>query len=186
MHHATFNWPGMGKADYSQAHAIYARLPEWVRRKLRNDEPEVLCRMIFLFWTCASRSGRGSAYCIPSEDWLASCIGKSTRTVRRCLTALKELRLISWIRRKGNAGEWLSNMYKPASTLMETLFLAFGKKPQQNHHRTNLSNNNLEKEYKASAPMQTGERLTDLVQKLRANRLTQLGAGQADSATDSW
>lgn len=144
----TFSWAGMGKADYSQAHGIYGRLPHWIRRKLRNDEPEVLCRLIFLFWTCARRSGRGSAYAIPSEDYLASCIGKSVRTVRRCLTALKELRLISWTRRKGHGGEWLSNIYKPAFALMDTLFSAFGRKPQQNHHRTNLADNNLGKVYK--------------------------------------
>jgi len=143
-----FDWRTLGKADYSQAHAIVASLPEAIRRQLPRGGHEILCRITFLCWSFAQRSGRGKAYAIPSERYLAESIGRSERTVRRILTALRSSGLLTWVRRLGPGRTWMTNLYQLGRSFLASLFARRGKKPQQNHQRPFLADNDLKREYK--------------------------------------
>jgi len=145
-----FDWRSLGKADYAQAAALVASLPETIRAQLNGTEKETLCRITHLIWTSAQTGGRGRGYCVPSEKWLARKVQRSERTVRRCLTVLRELGLVSWIRRKGSGNEWLSNLYTLGKSFLASLFARSAKKPQQIHQRTKMSDNNLKKGYNAA------------------------------------
>lgn len=183
---AGFDWRTLGKADYSQAAALVASLPETTRSKLDGVSKEILCRITALCWSYAEKSGRGRGYAIPSQRYLARTSGRSERTVRRSITKLRALGLLSWIHRKTSGNSWTSNLYSIGKTFLASLFARKGKKPKQNHQRTFLADNDLKREYKASAPMQRGERLTDFLAKLRAEPKPPLGEATLDSAADDW
>jgi len=181
-----FDWRSLGKADYAQANALVGSLPEDIRCQMNGTERETLCRITHLIWISAQTGGRGRGYCIPSERWLASKVQRSERTVRRCLTVLRGLGLLSWVRRKGKGNEWLSNLYTLGKSFLASLFARKGKKVKQIHQRTFLSDNDLKREYKASAPVQTGERLTDFLAKLREKAGKPLEEANPLLASDSW
>lgn len=148
---ATFDWRSLGKADYSQAAALVASLPEEVRCKLDGASREILTRITYLSWSYAARSGRGRGYAIPSQAYLSKASGRSPRTVRRCITKLRALGLLMWIRRKDSSNSWTSNLYQVGKTFLASLFARGRKKIQQNHQRTFLADNDLKREYKAGA-----------------------------------
>lgn len=165
-----FDWRQLGKADYSQACAVVGSLAAEVRDKLRNGERELLCRITFLCWSYALRSGRGKGYCIPSERYFAKVIARSTRTVRRALTVLRRLGLLTWVRRKGQGNDWMTNLYTLGNSFLASLFARQSKKVQQNHQRTKMADNDLKREYKADAPPQSTGRVSDFLLKIAAQR----------------
>lgn len=156
MESVAFDWRSLGKADYSQASALVASLPEEHRAKLVNGVRETLVRIVYLSWKQSEHSGTGAGYCWPSETWLAKAIGKSERTVRRCLVILSKLGLLTWRRRLTKGGAWTSNLYQVGHTFLASLFARGKKKVQQFRDRTKLSDNDLKREYKASAPKTSG------------------------------
>jgi hypothetical protein len=184
--HSTFNWSTLGKADYAQASALVSSLPEEHRSKLVNGVRETLTRIVFLSWKQSEHSGRGSAYCWPSEAWLAKAIGRSERTVRRCLTILSKAGLLTWRRRSTKGGAWTSNLYQVGKTFLASLFARGKKKVQSFRDRTKMADNDLKREYKA-API-TGEPATmhDLLGLHRVQPIEPLGAAQSEDAADDW
>ena len=169
MDGGNFDWRTLGKADYSQAAALVASLPEEHRGKLVNGVREVLVRIVHLGWQQAGRSGTGAAYCWPSEAWLAKAIGRSDRTVRRCLVVLSQAGLISYRRRATKGGAWTSNLYQVGKTFMASLFARGKKKVQSFRDRTKMSTNDLKREYKAVATPDVSDKARELMEKYRAN-----------------
>lgn len=181
-----FDWRTLGKADYAQASALVSSLPEGVRKKFKNDSREVCTWIVFLGWKQAEKSGKGAAYCYPTEGWLARKIGKSDRTIRRCLVLLRDAGIIQWRHRQGKFSAWTSNLYSLGKSFLATLFARSSKKGQRIQARTYLSDNDLKREYKANAPMQRGERLTDFLGLPRQQPNQPLGGASLELATDGW
>lgn len=142
----------MGKPDYSQCAAMVASLPSPIRLQLSAPAQEVLQRIIYLCWTHATKSGRGVAYCVPSERWLAQQVQRSERSIRRYLTVLSRYGLVSWVRRLGPGGTWASNLYQLGKTFLASLYARAGKKVQQIHQRTFLADNDLKKGIRVADP----------------------------------
>ena len=147
-----FSWSQLGKADYSQSAALVANMPASLRRKLKHRDEEVLRRIVYLCWRYAVTSGRGHAYCIPSESWLAGKIERSVRTVQRCLIRLKEAGLLTWRARMGKADERLSNLYELGKSFLASLYARKREKVQQIHPTTRLSHNDLKKGIEVAPP----------------------------------
>jgi len=145
-----FDWRSLGKADYAQAHALVASLPEEHRWKIKGVSHELLARILHLAWICSSKSGRGTAYCYPTLSTLARYVGRSVRTVERHLLALRACGLIQWTHRKNSEGAWTSNLYTMGKVFLASLFARGKKKPQQIQATTKMSTNNLKKGYNAA------------------------------------
>ncbi len=145
-----FNWSNLGKPDYSQATALVASLPGEIRNQIQGPGRELLCRLVYLSWSFAVRSGRNRGYCIPSESWLAKRISRSDRTVRRHLTILRELKLLSWVRRMTPGGAPTTNLYTIGSVFLASLYARGARKVQRNQDRTKMSNNDLKKGIEAA------------------------------------
>lgn len=144
-----FNWQMLGAPDYAQAGALVDSLPVQIRRRLRNDMREILQNIVYLGWQQAQRGGRGMAYCWPSEAWFASKLGKSVRTVQRCLVLLKEAGLVEWRRRFNPLKAPTSNLYQLGKSFVAALYARTAKKVQQIRDTTYLSHKNLKKVRKA-------------------------------------
>lgn len=140
-----FNWQRMGQADYSRCAALVASLPPEVRHQLNSSEHGVLTQILYLCWLYASKSGRGAAYCIPSESYLAQAIGRSVRTVRRCLVALREFGLIEVTWRRPIRQTWLTNLYGIGKRMLAVIYASAGKKLQSFQRGTLSSHNDLKK-----------------------------------------
>src|SRR6267378_4054374 len=106
-----FTWASLGKADYAQAAALVASLPPTIRQQLDGVAREVLCRITFLSWRFALTSGRGRAYCLPSEQYLGKVTFRSVRTVQRAIVKLRRLGLLTWKRRGNWKDGWKTNLY---------------------------------------------------------------------------
>lgn len=145
-----FSWASLGKADYAQAHALVASLPEPIRQKLTGVSREVLCRIIYLGWKQSERGGRRSAYCWPSERYLGAVCHRSERTVRRSLTVLKRLGLVTWRPRLNALKAWTTNLYQMGRSLLASLFARRARKSKQIQARTFLSDNDLKKGIEAA------------------------------------
>lgn len=149
---AGFDWRRLGRPDYSIAAGIIASLPPAIRNDLNASEKGVLTSIVHLAWTYASRSGRGHAYCIPSQAYLARAIARSTRTVRRAIDALAEMGLLEVQRRSSHTGHWLSNLYRLGKRLLAVVYASREKKVQQNRDRTKVSDYDLKKGIEAATP----------------------------------
>lgn len=179
-----FNWGTLGKPDYAQAGALVDSLPEQIRRKFRNDMREIMQNMVLLMWGQAARGGRGAGYCWPSEAWFACKLGKSVRTVQRCLILLREAGLLEWRRRKTKFGDWTSNLYTLGKVFLASLFARRGKKTQQLHHTTYLSDNDLKREYKPDEQRERPRLLADILGLHRAEPKIAPEAASSDGATE--
>ena len=147
-----FSWQRMGKPDYSVCAGLVYSLPSEIRCVLSAPALEILCRITFLCWSFSTRSGRGRAYCIPSEAWLAKQVGRSERSIRRYLGVLRAHGLLSWIHRKGKGESWLTNLYELGHRFMASLYARGMKKVQQIHQRTFLADNDLKKGIRDANP----------------------------------
>ena len=157
-----FSWQRMGKPDYAVCAGLVYSLPSEIRSKLSAPALEILCRITFLCWSFSTRSGRGRAYCIPSERWLAKQVGRSERSIRRYLGVLRAYGLLSWIRRKGTANQWLSNLYELGKTFLASIYARGLKKVQQIHQRTFLADNDLKKGIEGVSPTTAPSNSTSL------------------------
>lgn len=146
-----FDWRSLGKPDYSQACALVASIPAAQRNQMSGRERELLCRITFLTWSYASKSGRGIGYCVPSQRWLSGTIARSERSTRRYLVRLRKLGLLTWKCRMTNLGAWTSSLYTLGANFLASLIARKGKKTQQIQARTKLADNDLKREYKAAA-----------------------------------
>jgi hypothetical protein len=170
MERGRFSWGQLGKADYSQSAALVASLPDQLRRMMRHKDEEILRRVVYLCWLHASKSGRGSAYCIPSESWLAGKIGQSVRTVQRCLVRLKQAGLIQWKRRRSIGQDWQTNLYELGKSFLASLYARKSQKVQRNHHTTKLAYNDLKKGIEAAAVIERAASSMSLSEILRQPR----------------
>lgn len=157
------DWGKLGRADYSQAAAVVASLPEEVRWKIQGISRELLTRVLFLSWHYATHSGRGRGYCWPTLSTLAKYCHRSERTVERHLALLKDLGLLDWTRRLTKAGAYTSNLYTLGARLLASLFARVNRFSSIKSHTTFLSSNDLKREYKAGAQHEE----PGLMQKLR-------------------
>lgn len=172
-----FDWRTLGKPDYSQCHALVASLPSSLRQKISGVSTELLARVLHLSWTFAYRSGRGTAYCWPTQHTLGKYINRSVRTVERHLAKLQDSGLLRWKIRRTATNGFTSNLYIIGNSLVAMLLARLGQKPKQNHRPTKMADNNSSEVYKAEAPPTSRGRLTDWYNKLRAERgLLPLGA----------
>lgn len=182
----SFDWRTLGKADYSQAAALVASLPSDVRSQIKGVSDEILRRLVYLMWRYAEHSGRGNAYCWPALKTIAGYCDRTVRTVQRHLERLGEAGLIVAKQRTKGSGEHTSNLYQLGATFLASLFARGKRKSPIKPATTKMSHNDLKREYKADAPIERGERLTDFLVKLRANRPVTLEGQLVGSATDSW
>lgn len=183
-----FSWDSLGKADYSQAGAIVASLPAPLRMQLSGPGREVLCRIIYLLWYSAQKSGRQKASCVPSEAYLAKAASRSVRTVRRLLGCLEEIGLVIWRQRKGAWNDWQTNRYQPGKALLALLVARFKGKVQQIHRGTKMADYDLKREYK-SGKSDEARTLTEILQDRIRQRPPALADGQPEElayATDEW
>lgn len=99
MSAATIGWAAMGKPDFSQAAKLFYRLPAEIREQCNRSEEKVLIWSLFLTWTTAFRSGRGTGIASFSETWLGAKFMRSRWTVLRALAKLESFGLVKRIRR---------------------------------------------------------------------------------------
>ena len=181
-----FDWRQLGKPDYSQCHALVASLPLNLRQKISGVSTELLVRVLHLSWTFAWRSGRGTGYCWPMQSTLAAYINRCVRTVRRHLQSLQDSGLLRLRTRRTASNGYTSNLYIIGNTLAASLFARLSQKGKQNHRGTQMSDNDLKREYKTDAPISTGGRVSDFILKIARERglnplgdrpLSRLGGG---------
>ena len=145
-------WSWLGRPDYSIAAGLVASLPQEVRNDLNSSERGVLTSILHLCWTYASKSGRGKAYCIPSQSYLGKAIDRCARTVRRAIDYLVESGLLTSVRRKPVDNQPQTNIYGLGQRLLAVVYASVGKKPQQFRNRTKVSDNDLKKGIERANP----------------------------------
>ena len=157
-----FSWQRMGRPDYAICAGLVYSLPPEIRSKLSAPALEVLCRITFLCWSFSARSGRGRAYCVPSERWLGQQVQRSERSVRRYLALLSRYGLLSWTRRLGPGKTWTSNLYQLGKTFLACVYAKASKKVQQIHQRPFLADKDLKKELEDATPNGASSKSTSL------------------------
>lgn len=182
----SFDWRQLGKADYAQTAALIASLPSDVRSQIKGVSDELLRRIVYLMWYRSEHSGRGSAYCFPSLAKLGTYVMRCVRTVQRHIESLVHAGLLCTKERYRADGINTSSLYTAGPRLLACLFARKARKSPMIRPTTKMSCNDLKREYKASAPIQKGERMTDFLAKHRAEQNQPLGAASFDSATDDW
>jgi len=140
-----FSWQQMGRPDYAVVAGMVYSLPPEIRQTLNASQVGVLNQVLYLCWYHASHSGRGAAYAIPSEAYLAKAIGRSIRTVQRCLVALRDAGLLEITWRKPIGNKWLTNLYGIGKRMLAVIYASAGKKLQRNQRATLPADNNLKK-----------------------------------------
>jgi DNA-binding transcriptional ArsR family regulator len=144
-----FDWRSLGKADYAQAAAIVASLPEESRREIKGVSDEILHRLVHLMWYRAEHSGRGAAYCTPSLATLGRYCLRSVRTVQRHLEALSRAGLIEAKERFTRGGTNTSSLYTAGKRLLAMLCARYRRKSAMSRDTTKMSHDNLKKGYNA-------------------------------------
>jgi len=147
-----FRWELMGKADFSRCAGMIASLPADLRSEMNSSAHGVCVRLLHLCWYHAEHSGRGHAFAIPSQGWLAKCIDRCDRTVRRAIDWLVGQGLITSQRRRPRQGVNQTNVYGLGKRLLAVIYAAAGQKVKQYHDRTKVSDNDLKKGIEGATP----------------------------------
>ena len=107
--------------DYAMAGYVISSLPGEVRNVLNRSQFLTLQMLLYLIGLHARKSGRQSAYAVPSQLYLGKCVGRTDRTIRRVTARLVSLQLLCVRRRFSPGRDPQTNLYTLGGELLALL-----------------------------------------------------------------